>query len=101
MTENLFRNDFKYYKQRVPAPSLDAVIDSRNPAHLAEHFREIHVENKDGDIPKNINLKGKWRMFASKPNPGKGSKNKKKICFNYLNKVIISFCLSVCLFVRS
>ena len=71
MTENLFRNDFKYYKQKVPAPSLDAVIDSRKPGHLAEHFREIHVENKDGDIPKNMNLKTKWRMFASKRNPGK------------------------------
>jgi alkylated DNA repair protein alkB family protein 1 len=71
--ENKFRQKFKYYKQRVPEPCLDAVIDPHKTDH-AKYFTLCSTLDMSAQ-PENksclkVNSPVEWRCLSSRLSPG-------------------------------
>ena len=72
--ENIFRQQFKYYKQKKPPPCLDAVIDVNNPRHacfftaLPTDISSSALLSAATDLP--VNPPTCWRVLASNLNRG-------------------------------
>jgi alkylated DNA repair protein alkB homolog 1 len=74
--ENKFRDKFKYYKQRQPAPSLNAVIDPHNPEQQQCHFTAVPpppsllCEEEPSSNYLNVNPPSSWHLLGSRLSPG-------------------------------
>ncbi|XP_028044923.1 nucleic acid dioxygenase ALKBH1 [Monomorium pharaonis] len=66
----MFRDSFKYYKSRNPAPDLDDVIDLENPDCIRVRRIEPHVTGEQ--IEENFGLKSvrKWSIYEILDIPG-------------------------------
>ncbi|XP_050462074.1 nucleic acid dioxygenase ALKBH1 [Cataglyphis hispanica] len=66
----MFRDSFKYYKSRNPAPNLDDVIDLENPDHVK--VRKIKANISDEQDENNFGLKPaeKWIIYELLDIPG-------------------------------
>jgi alkylated DNA repair protein alkB family protein 1 len=72
--ENKFREKFKYYKQRQPAPSLNAVVNPHNPEQQQCFFTSIPPPQSLCEEPPSpdlaVNPSSSWQLFASRLSPG-------------------------------
>ncbi|XP_011630998.1 nucleic acid dioxygenase ALKBH1 [Pogonomyrmex barbatus] len=66
----MFRNSFKYYKSRNPAPNLGNVIDLENPNRVRVRRIEAHATGEQ--IEDNFGLKSikKWNIYELLDIPG-------------------------------
>ena len=62
---NRFKQVFKYYKRRRPAPSLDQVLDPRNPLH-GDHFTPLELQEGEGGGGADLRPVKEWRGVGVK-----------------------------------
>ena len=66
---NRFKEVFKYYKSRRPAPCLDQVLDLRNPEH-GGHFTPLDLQHGGGGGGAGLRPVSEWRGVGVEGVPG-------------------------------
>ncbi|EFN63303.1 Alkylated DNA repair protein alkB-like protein 1 [Camponotus floridanus] len=66
----MFRDSFKYYKSRNPAPDLDDVIDLESPEHVRVRKIEANVSDKQTEDNFGLTSAEKWTIYELLNIPG-------------------------------